>query len=175
MPYGTPGPIVASVPDSDPRMFPVNLSCRAYQLAAEPESALTMASSGSRVDSSENRRIGLIGSASTLRALIPLLERNQDRSWRNDLEKKVSDWWETMDAEAMVEADPINPMRLFSELSTRLPDDAMVSADSGSAANWYARQLRFTGNMRGSLSGTLATMGAGVPYGICLLYTSPSP
>ena len=112
--------------------------------------------------------------ASTLRALIPLLERNQDRSWRNDLEKKVSDWWETMDAEAMVEADPINPMRLFSELSTRLPDDAMVSADSGSAANWYARQLRFTGNMRGSLSGTLATMGPGVPYGIGAKFAHPN-
>ena len=65
----------------------------------------------------------------------------------------------------MVEADPVNPMRLFHELSPRLPDNAIVTADSGSSANWYARQLRFRGDMRGSLSGNLATMGPGVPYG----------
>jgi pyruvate dehydrogenase (quinone) len=69
-----------------------------------------------------------------------------------------------MDKEAAVAADPINPMRLFTELSTRLPGNAIVTADSGSAANWYARHLRFRDDMRGSLSGTLATMGPGVPY-----------
>ena len=96
----------------------------------------------------------------TLRALIPLLNRKDDRAWRDD--DRVDGrrrWWETMDAEAMVEADPINPMRLFAELSPRLPDDAIVTADSGSAANWYARQLKFRGHIRGSLSGNLATMG----------------
>ena len=73
----------------------------------------------------------------------------------------------------MVEAVPINPMRIFWELSSRLPDDVIVSADSGSSANWYARHLRFTGNMRGSLSGTLATMGPGVPYAIGAKFAHP--
>ena len=73
----------------------------------------------------------------------------------------------------MVEADPINPMRLFHELSTRLPDNAIVAADSGSSANWYARQLRFRGDIRGSLSGNLATMGPGVPYGIGAKFGNP--
>jgi pyruvate dehydrogenase (quinone) len=75
--------------------------------------------------------------------------------------------------EAAVTADPINPMRLFSELSDRLPDNAIVTADSGSAANWYARLLRFRGAMRGSLSGNLATMGPGVPYGIGAKFGCP--
>ena len=78
-----------------------------------------------------------------------------------------------MDAEAMVEADPVNPMRLFSELSPRLPENAIVTADSGSSANWYARQLKFRGDMRGSLSGNLATMGPGVPYGIGAKFGNP--
>jgi thiamine pyrophosphate-dependent acetolactate synthase large subunit-like protein len=78
-----------------------------------------------------------------------------------------------MDAEAEVEADPVNPMLLFRELSTRLPMDAIVAADSGSSANWYARQLKFRGDMRGSLSGTLATMGPGVPYGIGAKFAHP--
>ena len=111
--------------------------------------------------------VNLVGdAAATLRALIPHLQRKEDRAWREDIESKVTRWWQVMDAEAMVEADPINPMRLFHELSSRLPGDAIVCADSGSSANWYARHLRFHGDMRGSLSGNLATMGPGVPYGI---------
>ncbi|MFD0854787.1 thiamine pyrophosphate-dependent enzyme, partial [Actinomadura adrarensis] len=111
--------------------------------------------------------VNLVGdAAATLRALIPLLERKEPRAWRDSIEQKVERWWDTVRKEAMVEADPINPMRLFHELSERIPDDAIVTADSGSAANWYARNLRLRGDMRGSLSGTLATMGCGVPYGI---------
>jgi len=111
--------------------------------------------------------VNLVGdAAAALRALIPLLRRKTDRSWREEVEAGVERWWETMRREAMVDADPVNPMRLFHELSERLPDDAIVTADSGSAANWYARNLRFRGSVRGSLSGTLATMGAAVPYGI---------
>lgn len=101
-----------------------------------------------------------------LRALIPLVVRKEDRGWREDLEDKVSRWWETMASEAMVEADPVNPLRVFSECSDRLPGSAMVTSDSGTAANWYARQLRFTTGVRGSLSGNLATMGPAVPYAI---------
>jgi pyruvate dehydrogenase (quinone) len=110
---------------------------------------------------------------SALRAMLPHLEKKQDRSWRESIEKNVSRWWETMEQEAMVEAEPVNPMRLFWELSSRLPHDAIVSADSGSSANWYARHLKFRGDMRGSLSGTLATMGPGVPYGIGAKFAHP--
>jgi pyruvate dehydrogenase (quinone) len=118
--------------------------------------------------------VNLVGdAAATLRALIPLLERKQDQSWREGIEAGVARWWEVMEAEAMVEADPVNPMLLFHELSKRLPADAIVAADSGSSANWYARQLRFHGDVRGSLSGTLATMGPGVPYGIGAKFAAP--
>jgi pyruvate dehydrogenase (quinone) len=118
--------------------------------------------------------VNLVGdAASTLRALLPLLVRKPDRSWREGIEADVAGWWDTMAMQAAVDADPINPMRLFAELSPRLPDDAIITADSGSAANWYARQLRFRGAMRGSLSGTLATMGPGVPYGIAAKFGCP--
>ncbi|GAA1546998.1 thiamine pyrophosphate-requiring protein [Actinomadura kijaniata] len=111
--------------------------------------------------------VNLVGdAAATLRALIPLLERKTDREWRETVESNVERWWETMRREALVDADPVNPMLLFHELSARLPERAIVTADSGSAANWYARNLRFRADTRGSLSGTLATMGPGIPYGI---------
>ncbi len=118
--------------------------------------------------------VNLVGdSAATLRALIPHLKRKDDRDWRQAIEAGVAGWWQTMDAEAEVEADPVNPMLVFRELSNRLPADAIVTADSGSSANWYARQLRFRGEMRGSLSGNLATMGPGVPYGIGAKFGHP--
>jgi pyruvate dehydrogenase (quinone) len=118
--------------------------------------------------------VNLVGdAAATLRALIPHLERKTDLAWRREIEEHVARWWEVMEAEAMVEADPVNPMRLFHELSVRLPHDAIVAADSGSSANWYARQLRFRGEVRGSLSGNLATMGPGVPYGIGAKFGHP--
>ncbi|HET9829993.1 MAG TPA: thiamine pyrophosphate-requiring protein [Nocardioidaceae bacterium] len=118
--------------------------------------------------------VNIVGdAATTLRALLPHLDSKPDRSWRTTIEANVERWWQTMEMEALVDADPVNPMRLFHELSSRLPHDAVVSADSGSSANWYARQLRFHGDIRGSLSGTLATMGPGVPYGIGAKFAHP--
>jgi pyruvate dehydrogenase (quinone) len=119
--------------------------------------------------------VNLVGDAAdTLRRLLPLLREHSDRSWRDDIESKVGRWWEVMQRRAYTSADPINPELVLHELSPRLPDDVIVAADSGSAANWYARHLRFRGSMRGSLSGTLATMGPGVPYVIGAKFGNPS-
>ncbi len=118
--------------------------------------------------------LNLVGDAkSTLQALIPLLERKTDRSWQEKIEANVASWWNTVERRAMTDADPVNPMRIFHEFSKRLPANAIVAADSGSSANWYARHLRFTGDVRGSLSGTLATMGPGVPYVIGAKWAHP--
>jgi pyruvate dehydrogenase (quinone) len=118
--------------------------------------------------------VNLVGdSAETLRALIPLLERKQDRSWREQIEKQVTDWWRLMEERAMIDADPINPQRVFWELSPRLPENCILSADSGSVANWFARDLKIRRGMMASLSGTLATMGPGVPYAIAAKFTHP--
>nr|BFE35955.1 thiamine pyrophosphate-requiring protein [Actinomadura rugatobispora] len=116
----------------------------------------------------------LVGDAAeTLRALLPRLNHQQDRSWRRTIEDNIARWWGTVERQAKVAADPINPMLLFWELNQRLPDDAIVTADSGSAANWYARDLKIRGAVRGSLSGTLATMGPGVPYAIGAKFAHP--
>jgi pyruvate dehydrogenase (quinone) len=118
--------------------------------------------------------VNLVGdAATTLGALLPHVRRKEDRSWRETIEDNVVAWWQAMDRQAHVAAKPVNPMRIVSELSARIPDNAIVTADSGSAANWYARNLRMRGNMRGSLSGTLATMGPGVPYAIGAKFAHP--
>jgi pyruvate dehydrogenase (quinone) len=112
-------------------------------------------------------------SAATLDALIPLLDRKEDRSWRETIEKNVSRWWETIERQCMLSARPVNPMRIAWELSERLPANAIVTADSGSSTNWYARCVRFRDGVRGSLSGNLATMGPGVPYAIGAKFAHP--
>ncbi len=118
--------------------------------------------------------VGLVGdSAETLRALLPRLRRQPERGWREGLESQIRDWWQLMEERAAEPANPINPQLVMAELSKRLPDGAIICADSGSVANWYARDLRLREGMMGSLSGTLATMGAGVPYAIGAKFAHP--
>jgi pyruvate dehydrogenase (quinone) len=118
--------------------------------------------------------VHLVGdSAETIRALLPHLERKEDRSWRERIEEGVERWWRIVEERAMQGADPINPQRLFWELSKRLPDGCILSSDSGSAANWFARDLKLREGMMASLSGTLATMGPGVPYAIAAKFCHP--
>ena len=111
--------------------------------------------------------------AETLRALIPLLERKADRSWREEVERNVTDWWELIDNRAMVAASPVNPQRVVHEMSPRLPADAIVTCDSGSCANWFARNWRVKSGQMSSLSGGLASMGAAVPYAIAAKFAHP--
>jgi pyruvate dehydrogenase (quinone) len=118
--------------------------------------------------------VHLVGdSAETLRALLPLLERKVDRSWQQKIEENVYEWWLLMEEQALIDADPINPQRVFWELSSRLPDNCILTSDAGSAANWYARTIRMRRGMMGSLSGTLATMGSGVPYAVAAKFAYP--
>jgi len=107
----------------------------------------------------------LIGDAkASLRALIPLLERKQDRSWQERIEANVRKSWQLLEQKAMLDTPELNPQRAFRELSQRLPDDAVLAGDSGSSTSWYALDIRARSRMLGSLSGGLATMGSAVPY-----------
>lgn len=118
--------------------------------------------------------VNLVGdSAASLQALIPHLKRKEDRSWRDEVEKNVSDWWDVMEERAMSAADPVNPQRVLWELSPRLPDNCIISADSGSVANWFARDLKLRPGMKASLSGGLATMCPGVPYAMAAKFAYP--
>jgi len=107
----------------------------------------------------------LIGDAkATLRALIPLLERKQDRSWQQGIEAKVEASWRLLEEKARMDTPELNPQRAFWELSERLPDDAILAGDSGSSTSWYALDIKARTRMLGSLSGGLATMGSALPY-----------
>jgi len=119
--------------------------------------------------------LGLVGDAkATLEELLPLLEPRTSNGWRTQIEEEVAEWWRLIEDRAMQDADPINPQRLFWQLNHHLPDDAMVTSDSGSAANWFARDVKLGPAHLASLSGNLATMGAGVPYAIAAKFAHPS-
>jgi pyruvate dehydrogenase (quinone) len=118
--------------------------------------------------------VAMVGDArETLRPLAALLTRKDDRAWREEIEKGVESWWRLLDERAHVEAQPINPQLVFHELSRRLPDRAILLADSGSATNWWARHLRLRRGMDAALSGTLATMCPAVPYALAAKLAFP--
>ncbi|RKF12619.1 thiamine pyrophosphate-requiring protein [Roseovarius spongiae] len=118
--------------------------------------------------------VNLVGdAAATLRALIPHLKARGDSRWREDIEKRVAKWWDGAEDRAHQKADPINPERLFWEASPRLPDNTIIAADSGTAANWFARAIKVRTGMKASLSGTLATMCPGVPYATAAKFCFP--
>lgn len=118
--------------------------------------------------------VNLVGdAATTLRRLLPLLTRKEDRGWQESVVSGVRRWRTVMDRRAAVSADPVNPEYVAHALDALLPDDVMITSDSGSVANWYARHLTMRRGMRGTLSGTLATMGCGVPYAIGAKFAHP--
>lgn len=118
--------------------------------------------------------VNLVGdSAETIRALIPYLKRKGDRRWREWIEANVADWWQVLEARAMNTADPLNPQRVFWELSPRLPENAILCCDTGTVTHWYARDIKIRRGMMASVSGTLATMGPGIPYAIAAKFAFP--
>ncbi|MDH0865823.1 thiamine pyrophosphate-requiring protein [Mitsuaria sp. GD03876] len=129
---------------------------------------------GRRVSTRYPMEANLIGdSRLTLEALLPFLDRKEDRGWQDRIAQEVRDWWRVLEARAMTEAKPVNPQRVFWELSPRLPDDAIVTSDSGTAAGWYARDLKARPGMMGSVSGGLASMGCAVPYALAAKLAHP--
>ncbi|MEX1137431.1 MAG: thiamine pyrophosphate-requiring protein, partial [Balneolales bacterium] len=118
--------------------------------------------------------VNLVGdSKMTLQALMPLLEQKKDISWQQKIEEEVKDSWKVLEARAMKSANPVNPQRIFWDLSPMLPDNCIICADSGSSTNWFARDLKIRSGMRASLSGSLATMGPAVPYAIAAKFAYP--
>ncbi|HEY4065964.1 MAG TPA: thiamine pyrophosphate-requiring protein [Burkholderiaceae bacterium] len=118
--------------------------------------------------------VNLVGdSRATLQALIPLLKRKKDRSWREEIARHVGKWWQVLEGRAMSSAHPINPQRVFWEISPALPDDAILTCDSGTSAFWFARDLKLRLGMKASVSGGLASMGCALPYAVAAKHAFP--
>jgi pyruvate dehydrogenase (quinone) len=118
--------------------------------------------------------VNLVGDAKqTLAALLPHLRPRTENGWRADIEENVERWWKILDDRAHQKADPVNPQLVFHELSARLPDRCILTADSGSATNWWARNLRIRTGMDAALSGTLATMCPAIPYALAAKFAYP--
>jgi len=112
-------------------------------------------------------------SRETLRRLIPLIHQKRSDDWRPALEERIRQWNIQEEEMAMRTTEPLNPQFLFRALSPLLPDNCILTADSGSAASWYARELKVREGMQASLSGNLASMGCAVPYAITAKFAWP--
>ena len=112
-------------------------------------------------------------SAATLRALLPLLKVQVDRTWREQVEANVAAWREEVDHLSRVDANPLHPQKVFTELDARLPDGCILTGDAGTSINWSARTLRLRRGMKFTLSGGLASMGSAVPYAVAAKFCFP--
>ncbi len=129
---------------------------------------------GTRLSLRYPMEVNMVGdSAATLRALLPLLDAKEPGAWRKEIESHVATWWKTLEERAMQAADPINPQRVFWEASKRLPENCIMTGDSGSVANWYGRDIKMRRGMMGSLSGSLASLGAATPYAVAAKFAFP--
>jgi pyruvate dehydrogenase (quinone) len=129
---------------------------------------------GRRVGNRYPTEVNLVGDAKqTLAALLPHLTPRSENGWRGEIEENVERWWKILDDRAHQSADPVNPQLVFHELSPRLPDRCILTADSGSATNWWARHLRIRPGMDAALSGTLATMCPAIPYALAAKFAYP--
>ena len=118
--------------------------------------------------------VNLVGDAApTLRALLPLLQQNEDDRWRRTIERNVAEWWQTLEKRAMQDGEPINPQRVFWELSPRLPENVLLSCDTGTSVHWYSRDLKLRAGVLAAHSGGLASMGAAMPYAIAAKFAYP--
>jgi pyruvate dehydrogenase (quinone) len=118
--------------------------------------------------------VGLVGDAKpTVAALSRFVERKEDRSFLEQAQKGMQEWWELMRTRAMRDDVPIKPQRVAWELSELAAGDAIISTDSGTITTWIARQFRIRGTQKFSCSGTLATMAPGLPYAIAAKVAFP--
>ena len=118
--------------------------------------------------------VNLVGDAApTLRALLPLLQQNEDDRWRRTIERNVAEWWQTLEKRAMQDGEPINPQRVFWDLSPRLPENVLLSCDTGTSVHWYSRGLKLRAGVLAAHSGGLASMGAAMPYAIAAKFAYP--
>ena len=119
--------------------------------------------------------IGLVGdSRNTLRELIPLLKRKENRKFLQAAQAGMKDWWELMEKRATRPDKPMKPQVVAWELGKRLRNDAIVSCDSGTIATWWARHILARRGQMHTLSGNLATMAPGLPYTIAAQVAFPS-
>jgi pyruvate dehydrogenase (quinone) len=111
--------------------------------------------------------VNLVGdSAETLRALLPRLVAKTTGRFQERLRGLLVESQRQHEQLALAEAHPLNPARVFLELNRVLPDDLVIAGDCGTATFWFAKYLGLRRGMLASLSGTLATMGSAMPYGL---------
>jgi pyruvate dehydrogenase (quinone) len=118
--------------------------------------------------------VGLVGdSRVTLAQLLPLLRRHEDRSFLDKARQGMKKWRALLEERATRRDKPMKPQVVAWELGRRLPHNAIVTSDSGTVASWFAQYIPAQRDQMFSLSGTLASMGNGLPYVIAAQIAHP--
>jgi pyruvate dehydrogenase (quinone)/pyruvate oxidase len=116
----------------------------------------------------------LVGdSAAVLDALLPRLDRHEDRQFLERIQRSMKEWDKLLEKRGTRRDTPMKPQVVAYELDKLLQDDAIVTTDSGTNTTWAARYLKMRNGMQFSCSGNLATMACGLPYAIAAAVAFP--
>lgn len=145
--------------------YPKPGKARAVQIDIDP----------TRIGQRYSVEVGLVGDcATTLRSLIPLLERKTDRGFLEKAQASMKEWRELMTTRGTDASMPMKPDVVAYELGKRLSADAIVTSDSGTITTFWARQIPAKRGQMHSCSGNLATMACGLPYAIAAQVAYPN-
>jgi len=127
-----------------------------------------------RVVGRSSTEVPLVGDAAeTLQALLPLLQRKQDREFLRQSQAAMARWRERLTALEAPGHDPIRPQYLMRVVDRLAADDAVLASDSGVTAVWSARHFDVRGDRSYLVSANLNTMSAGLPYMIAAQWAHP--
>jgi pyruvate dehydrogenase (quinone)/pyruvate decarboxylase len=118
--------------------------------------------------------IGLVADVkATLGAMLPLIQRNADRSFLAEAQQRMSGWDALLEKVENTSRSPLRPQSVVRALSDLLADDAVISLDCGANTHFAARCLRLREKQRLTGTGMLATMAPGLPFAIAAQLAYP--
>jgi pyruvate dehydrogenase (quinone)/pyruvate decarboxylase len=119
--------------------------------------------------------VGLVGdSKTTLTALIPLLKRNENRTFLEEAQRRMHEWNGLLAQITSSSRTPLRPQVVVKTLSDLLADDAVISLDCGANTHFSARHLQLRAKQQLTSPGMLATMAPGLPFAIAAQFAFPN-
>jgi pyruvate dehydrogenase (quinone) len=139
-------------------------AARAVQIDVDP----------ARIGTRYPAEVGLVGDCGqVIAALLPLLQRKQDRSFLEKARERMQHWNQLMQTRGTADAHPMKPQVAVNALNRHLADDAIIACDCGSVTVWAARHIAMRAGMLFSASGSLASMANGLPYAVAAALAYP--
>ncbi|HDA5153815.1 TPA: pyruvate oxidase [Staphylococcus aureus] len=111
-----------------------------------------------------NINVGIVGDSKiALHQLTENIKHVAERPFLNKTLERKAVWDKWMEQDKNNNSKPLRPERLMASINKFIKDDAVISADVGTATVWSTRYLNLGVNNKFIISSWLGTMGCGLP------------